>query len=118
MKKELVEMTEIIKDFTLEIPVDDIEQSVEWYVKNLGFELISPAMGIAELKLASGGRICLFRPDSVDESSYWYVKDAGSYRVRACIRVADIEKLREDLANSGIKVSDYNEGGSCGRTFQ
>ncbi|TMV45963.1 VOC family protein [Paenibacillus mesophilus] len=33
----------IIKDFTLEIPVRDIAQSVEWYSRHLGFELVPPA---------------------------------------------------------------------------
>lgn len=136
LKKELVELAEqtitdhalgtkfvtkvmdrIVKDFTLEIPVKDIEQSVEWYVKYLGFDLIPPVLGIAELKLDSGIRICLFRPDQTDESSYWYVKDADNYRVRVCLRVSDIEQLHKNLSESGAKVSSIEGGPGCGWTF-
>ncbi|SEO00520.1 VOC family protein [Paenibacillus sp. OV219] len=31
---------QVVKDFTLEIPVKDIEQSAKWYVDYLGFELV------------------------------------------------------------------------------
>ncbi|RAV23405.1 VOC family protein [Paenibacillus contaminans] len=108
----------IVKDFTLEIPVKDIAQSAEWYEKYLGFELVPPVKGIAELKSASGFRICLFRPDQTDEESYWYVKDADNYRVRACIRVSEIEQLHKSLMESGVKVSDIEGGTGCGLTFQ
>ncbi|UVI33245.1 VOC family protein [Paenibacillus spongiae] len=108
----------VVKDFTLEIPVQDIEQSVEWYIRHLGFELIPPAKGIAELRTASGFRICLFRPDQTDETSYWYVKDVNNYRVRACIRVSDIELLHTSLVESGIQVSDIEGGPGCGWTCQ
>jgi hypothetical protein len=108
----------IVKDFTLEIPVRDIQQSVEWYARHLGFELVPPAKGIAELKLPSGFRICLFRPDPADETSYWYVKDPDHYRVRACIRVSDIRQLQRDLTEAGIEASDVEGGPGCGWTCQ
>jgi len=107
----------IVKDMTLEIPVQDINQSVDWYVNHLGFELIPPAKGVAELKLASGMRICLFRPDTQNEDSYWYVKDADNYRVRACLRVADLERLHKDLTASGVRTSEIEGGPGCGWTF-
>lgn len=108
----------IVKDFTLEIPVKDLEQSVDWYMRHLGFELIPPVKGIAELKLASGFRICLFRPDHTDETSYWYVKETDNYRVRVCLRIFDIEQLHKQLLESGVKVSDIEGGPGCGWTFE
>ncbi len=107
----------IVKDMTLEIPVKDIQQSVEWYVQHLGFEVITPVKGIAELKLSSGMRICLFRPDYEDESSYWYVQSKENYRVRVCIRVSDIHQLHRNLSAAGVRVNEIEGGEGCGWTF-
>jgi catechol 2,3-dioxygenase-like lactoylglutathione lyase family enzyme len=109
---------EIVKDFTVEIPVSDLERSAEWYSKYLGFEVVTPVKGIAELKLASGLRICLFRPDQTDENSYWYVKDINNYRVRICLWVSDIEQLHRTLTESGAKAGQIEGGPGCGWTFE
>jgi catechol 2,3-dioxygenase-like lactoylglutathione lyase family enzyme len=108
----------IVKLMTHEIPVKDIKESAAWYVKHLGFELVPPAKGVAELKLASGARICLFRPDHDNEESYWYVREDSNYRVRVCLRVADIETLHKDLKEAGVRVGEMEGGSGCGRTFE
>lgn len=107
-----------VKDFTLEIPVQDVEQSVEWYVNYLGFELVPPVKGVAELTLPSGFRICLFRPGQSDEAGYWSVKDGENYRVRACFRVSNIEQLHKHLSESGVSVEEITGGPGCGWTFE
>ncbi|REE89005.1 glyoxalase/bleomycin resistance protein/dioxygenase superfamily protein [Paenibacillus taihuensis] len=108
---------QVVKDFTLEIPVKDIQQSAEWYVNYLGFELVEPVLGIAELRLGSGCRICLFQPDHTDETSYWYVKDRDNYRVRVCLRVPDLEQLHSRLSEAGVNVSPIEGDIGCGWAF-
>ncbi|XEC92941.1 VOC family protein [Paenibacillus tarimensis] len=108
----------VVKDFTLEIPVNDIQQSAEWYSKHLGFEVIPPLKGIAELRSHSGMRICLFRPGYDDVNGYWYVPVKDNYRVRACMRVSDIHQLHKDLKESGVRVNDIEGGEGCGWTFE
>lgn len=107
----------VVKDFTLEIPVKDIKESASWYANYLGFEVVEPILGIAELKLDSGCRICLFQPDHADESSYWYVKDADNYRVRVCLRVPELEQLHIRLVEAGITVSPIEGDIGCGWAF-
>lgn len=107
----------IVKDFTMEIPVKDIQQSAEWYSKHLGFEIVQPIKGIAELLTPSGMRICLFRADYEDENGYWYVQEKDNYRVRAVMRVSDIHLLYKSLKESGVRVNEIEGGEGCGWTF-
>jgi catechol 2,3-dioxygenase-like lactoylglutathione lyase family enzyme len=108
----------VVKDITLEIPVKDIQQSADWYSKHLGFEVILPLKGIAELKLPSGMRICLFRPSYDDINSYWYVQEKENYRVHANLRVSDIHQLHRELIEFDVRVGEIEGGEGCGWTFE
>ncbi|MGZ9583754.1 VOC family protein [Paenibacillus marinisediminis] len=108
----------IVKDMTLEIPVKDIHQSAEWYSNHLGFEVVPPIKGIADLISPVGLRICLFRPDYDDVNSYWYVQEKENYRVRVCLRVSDIYQLHRNLKESGVIVGEIEGGEGCGWTFE
>jgi catechol 2,3-dioxygenase-like lactoylglutathione lyase family enzyme len=94
----------------LGIPVEDFEGSVDWYVKVLGCELVFK-MGIAQLKLTSGQKIGIFKPDE-DESSIWY---AGDYKSHPHFSIqfftTDIRRLRDELIASGVQVREIERGG-------
>jgi catechol 2,3-dioxygenase-like lactoylglutathione lyase family enzyme len=97
----------------LGIPVEDFEGSVDWYVKVLGCELVFK-MGIAQLKLPSGQKIGIFKPE-VDESSIWY---AGDYKSHPHFSIqfitTDIRRLRDELIASGVQVREIVPGGAGG----
>jgi hypothetical protein len=79
----------------IDIPVDDYEGSIEWYIKVLGCELVFK-MGIAQLKLPSGQKIGIFKPDE-DESSIWYV---GDYKSHPIIQFSLLQLILEDYVRN------------------
>lgn len=109
-----------VKELVLGIPVtntgnmEEYEKAIEWYVNVLGCELVWKK-GIANLRLASGQQILLFGADE-DEQSIWYTGNIASnphYSIQFV--TANIEKLREDLMNSGVIVGDIIPGGGGGK---
>ncbi|WP_199615122.1 VOC family protein [Paenibacillus alkalitolerans] len=54
------------REVVLGIPVEDYEGSIQWYVNVLGCELIFK-MGIAQLRLPSGQKVLLYKPENDDQ---------------------------------------------------
>ena len=110
---------EIIKEMTFEIPVNHIQESADWYCKYLGFELASPVTGVVDLKIPSGTKICLFRPNFEDVTSYWYMpKKEENYRVRICFLVSNVGQLLKDLKEAGLEVNELVGEEGIGYNFK
>lgn len=85
----------------LQVPVKNLEESTEWYISNLGFEVHwkRPDNKMTILALPSGPSIFLCETES----------HQGRMSVVIGFEAADILKLLADLQSKGVQIGEIRE---------
>lgn len=85
----------------LQVPVKNLEESTEWYISNLGFEVHwkRPDNKMTILALPSGPSIFLCETES----------HQGRMSVVIGFEAADIRKLLADLQSKGVQIGEIRE---------
>ncbi len=92
-----------------QVPVVDLDKSVDWYVNLLGFKLVDrPNDDLAVLSLASGSTLLLWK--SSDETRAHFVKNGETTPV-IFFETKDIEKLQERLINHDVEIASFTDEG-------
>lgn len=87
----------------IQVPVKNLEESTEWYLVNLGFEVHwkRPDNKMTILALPSGPSIFLCETES----------HQGMMSVVIGFEAADIRKLLSDLQSKGVQIGEIRENG-------
>lgn len=92
-----------------QVPVMDVDQSIEWYVRILGFKLVDrPNDDLAVLSLASGSTLLLWK--SSDETRAHFVKNGETTPV-IFFETQDINKLQEQLIHHDVQIASFTDEG-------
>lgn len=92
-----------------QVPVMDLDKSIDWYVNILGFKLVDrPNDDLAVLSLASGSTLLLWK--SSDETRANFVKNGETTPV-IFFETKDIEKLHELLLDHDVQVASFTDEG-------
>ncbi|GAA0359686.1 VOC family protein [Bacillus horti] len=94
-----------------EIPVKDMNKSIEWYKEILGLEFIfySKEENLAQFNLQSGQM--LFLVETTDETNANFTVQGKPHNVIG-FQTENIEQLHNDLVRKGVQVEDIeNDGG-------
>lgn len=85
----------------LQVPVKNLEESTEWYIGNLGFEVHwkRPDNKMTILALPSGPSIFLCETEL----------HQGTMSVVIGFEASDIRKLLSDLQSKGVKIGEIRE---------
>ncbi|RAV23272.1 VOC family protein [Paenibacillus contaminans] len=85
----------------LQVPVKNLEESAEWYIGNLGFEVHwkRPDNKMTILALPSGPSIFLCETEL----------HQGTMSVVIGFEASDIRKLLSDLQSKGVKIGEIRE---------
>jgi catechol 2,3-dioxygenase-like lactoylglutathione lyase family enzyme len=112
-------MEGLVKRLELAIPVSNLEESVDWYVKYLDCQVVWWA-GPVCLKLPSGQELLLVGDWDTDEESIWYAgrenfRSNPYYSIQLVVGDGLIE-FHNKLKESGVSVNNIIDGG-VGKIF-
>jgi catechol 2,3-dioxygenase-like lactoylglutathione lyase family enzyme len=91
-----------------DIPVSDLQRSLDWYQKHLGFEPGFKNETMVVMKLPSGPLLILNQSDS-STRAVW--SNEGMTRPIIGFTTNEIEQLQRNLRESGITVTDIRDEG-------
>lgn len=92
-----------------QVPVIDLDKSIEWYVSILGFKLVDkPNNDLAVLSLSSGSTLLLWKTS--DKTQANFVKNGETMPV-IFFETKDIKKLQEKLINHDVKIASFSDEG-------
>src|ERR1700730_9936610 len=91
-----------------DIPVSDLQRSLEWYQKHLGFDLGFKNNSMGVMKLPSGPLLVLNQSDS-STRAVW--SNDGVTRPIIGFTTNEIEKLHGELREAGISTTDIRDEG-------
>ncbi|WP_152393039.1 VOC family protein [Paenibacillus guangzhouensis] len=107
----------IVKEINcIYIPTTDTEESAQWYVHNLGLELMrSVHENQAQLRITSGQAIFLIK--TPEKTNLNYIQIGGTEQCALTLEVNDFHGLSSRMKNNGAKVSEIEDNGGCGLNF-
>ena len=92
-----------------QVPVMDLDQSIDWYVRILGFTLVDkPNDDLAVLSLSSGSTLLLWK--STDKTRANFVKN-GEITPVIFFETKDIKKLQDNLIEHDVKIASITDEG-------
>jgi catechol 2,3-dioxygenase-like lactoylglutathione lyase family enzyme len=91
-----------------DIPVSDLQISLEWYQKHLGFDLGFKNNSMGVLKLPNGPILVLNQSDSSGRAVW---SNDGVTRPIIGFTTNEIEKLHGELRDAGIITTDIRDEG-------
>ncbi|QHW33681.1 VOC family protein [Paenibacillus rhizovicinus] len=98
------------------IPTTDTKESAQWYVHNLGLELMRPVHeNQAQLRIPSGQAIFLIR--TPEQTNLNYIQIGGTEQCALTLEVNDFQGLYSQMKNNGAKVSEIEDNEGCGLNF-
>lgn len=111
------DVTSIVKEINcIYIPTTDTEESAQWYVHNLGLELMSPVHeNQAQLRIPSGQAIFLIK--TPEQTKLNYIEIGGTEQCALTLEVNEFHELYSQMKNNGAKVSEIEDNGGCGLNF-
>jgi catechol 2,3-dioxygenase-like lactoylglutathione lyase family enzyme len=112
-------MKSLVKRLEIAIPVSNVEESVEWYVKYLDCEVVW-WMGPVCMKLPSEQQILLVGDWDTDEEGIWYAgrenfRSNPYYSIQFVVG-DELVEFHTRLKESGVTVNDIFDGGA-GKVF-
>ena len=107
----------LIRVGTIYIPVRNVEESLLWYVDNLGAELSYKDEDKAIINLANQS---FFLVRTEEEQTSNFIDKHGNERFSITFEVDGLENLKElhtELTEKNVKVGDIENRGHAGRNF-
>lgn len=100
------------------LPASDIRMSAEWYVQNLGLELLNKLdeeSTQAQLRISPGQNIFLIKTEK--SSNLTYIEIEGHEQCVLTLEVSNIRDLYEKLKSKNINVTEMEDNLECGLNF-
>ncbi|MDF2716266.1 MAG: hypothetical protein K0R28_3191 [Paenibacillus sp.] len=94
----------------VQIPVTDLEQSIEWYKRNLGFELHGRPEH-DEMAFIWLGKAPLFLLWKTEDVSKAHFRKGRQQMPIFCFRTRDIELLKRHLLHQGVEIISFTDEG-------
>lgn len=92
-----------------QVPVIDLDKSIDWYVSVLGFKLVDkPNKDLAVLSLSSGSTLLLWKTS--DKTQANFIKNGETTPV-IFFETKDIKKLQDILLNHNVEITSFSDEG-------
>ncbi|MCQ6564009.1 VOC family protein [Paenibacillus mendelii] len=97
-------------------PYNGYKKTAEWYMDNLGLELMRPVHEYQDqLRIPSGQTIFLIK--TPEPTTLNYMQIGGTEQCALTLEVNDFHGLYSRMKNNGTNVSDIEDNGGCGLNF-
>ncbi len=93
----------ILSSCYIYVPVSNLRRAAKWYSETFGFELFFEDSAFYELRSGSGIRVLLILNENNINSQMKY---SNGYQPAYGFTVPDINSIRQQLADKGVKVDE------------